>query len=282
MIVRKDQTGGLIMVGQTEHSKMVGQFAAHWGNAQFAEPQPFDAVARAATFHDFGWLRYETAPIVDADGETPNFRDIPNNETRLSEYQWCVDWLLAPDPYASLIVNMHRTGLSRGRYGALVHPKQPVRDLPEFVDAFIARNEQRQAAERAGFDARQVRINYRLLQVWDQLGLYFGCQEPFEHYIEPVPTHYGAEEGEGVKLTLTPRGPRSIVVDPYPFDEADLRVTLVYKHLPRTRFSDLEDFRKAYFKAPTRLMEFELVGAPAQSSETFFPSAVAVGGGGAA
>ena len=58
MIVREDEKGGgLLLVTQTEHSQFVGQLAAHWGNERFASPEPFESVARAATYHDFGYLQ---------------------------------------------------------------------------------------------------------------------------------------------------------------------------------------------------------------------------------
>src|SRR3972149_4635030 len=65
MIIRNDPNGGLILVGQTDHSRFVGQLAAHWGNAHFETPRPYDSVVRAATFHDYGWLRYETSPLIN-------------------------------------------------------------------------------------------------------------------------------------------------------------------------------------------------------------------------
>jgi len=36
MIVRKQPNGELILIGQTDHSRLVGQLAAHWGNRDFA------------------------------------------------------------------------------------------------------------------------------------------------------------------------------------------------------------------------------------------------------
>lgn len=260
MIVRKQPNGDLLLIGQTDHSRLVGLVGAHWGNETFERPRPYDPMARAATFHDFGWLRYETAPSFDpVTGETPNFRDIPSSAQRLEEYQWCVDWLLGPDPYAGLIVNMHRTGLWRGRYGTMQHPPHPIRPQKPEVDAFVARNEARQEREKQQFDADEVWTNYRLLQVWDNLGLYFACAEPCDDYIEPVPVRYGGAKDEGVRMTLTPQSPRRIAFDPYPFGTRPLTVQLGYKRLPSITYPDQESFREAYFKAPTETMAFELV-----------------------
>jgi hypothetical protein len=261
MIVRKESNGELLLVPQTEHSRLVGQLASHWGNDRFARPEPYDSVARAATFHDFGWLRYETAPAFDPQThETPNFRDIPTSPTRLSEYQWCVDWFLGPDKYASLIASMHRTGLWRARYDAIEHPKPVLRPQKADVEAYIEQNEARQQQERSSFDEDQVWTNYRLLQVWDLLGLYFGCQDPYEDYIEPVPASYAnGKPGESVRLKMTPQAPRKVAFDPYPFDVYPLKVQLAYRRLPQITFEDEASFRQAYFRAPLELMEFELV-----------------------
>ena len=264
MIVRKDENGETLLVGQTDHSRLAGQFAAHWGNARFAAPEPFESVARAAAFHDFGYLRYETAPAWNpSTGETPNFRDVVTDEKRLEEYQWCFDWFLGPDPYASYIVNAHRTGLWRGRYAAMKHPEHKIRKQPAEVDAFVERNEaaRKEMLAKYGWDEQQLRINYRLLQVWDLMSLYFSCQEPGEDYIEPVPASYRDREGEGVRITLKPVGPNKVAIDPFPFDVNPCRFQLTARRLTPAKFENADDFYRGYFRAPIVPLEFELIGS---------------------
>ncbi len=261
MIVRKEPNGTLLLVPQTEHSKLVGQFAAHWGNARFATPQPYESIARAATFHDFGWLRYETEPEFDPrSGETPGFRDAHTDATRLDEYRWCIDWFLAHDAYASHLVSMHRTGLWRGRYDAIAQPPARLRPLEPHIEAFIAEFETRRARELAehGWDPLALRTNYRLLQVWDLLGLYLGCQEPYPDAIAPVPVSFGDAEADGVTLTLTPAEHRRVIVDPFPFDVQPLVVQMAAKRLPEQHYETQDAFRTAYFKSSLELMQFEL------------------------
>ncbi len=84
MIVRKDADGSLLLIGQTDHSRLVGQLAAHWGNTQFETPKPYESVVRAATFHDYGWLRYETSPLIRPEtGEPYPFLQVPMTEQQL-------------------------------------------------------------------------------------------------------------------------------------------------------------------------------------------------------
>lgn len=257
MIVRKEAEG-LVLVGQTDHSRLVGQFAAHWGNARFEAPTPYDSVVRAATYHDYGWLSYETNPVITETGETPDFRQVGSKQ--LDSYQWCVDWMSGIDRYSGLIVSMHRTGLWRQRYGTITYPTAfNPRALNDATEAFIKRHEAWQEAEQRTHDPAQVWINYRLLQVWDLLGLYFCCADPGEDRIEPVPENYRAGKGEGASLKLHAEGKRRVALDPYPFDARPLTVQLSAKRLGAQRWPDLLSFRKAYFQAPTELLQFELV-----------------------
>ncbi len=259
MIVRHDGDK-LILIGQTDHSKLVGQFAAHWGNDQFAIPKPYETIARAATFHDFGWLRYETNPVLADNNETPGFRSIAADEDQLKSFQWCIDWLSDVDPYSGLIVSMHRTGLWRGRYNTVAHPTMnAARSLAPGVEEFIATNEARQAQGRAARDEAEVWTNYHLMQVWDLLGLYFCCQDPYEDYIEPVPQTYSADGKAGVKMTLTPKDRTTVAFDPFPFAEKGVEVQLAWKRIPRIKFKDQADFRRAYFQAENEMTTFALI-----------------------
>jgi hypothetical protein len=259
MIVRNEPQGGLLLIGQTDHSRVVGQLAAHWGNDEFASPRPYDSVVRAATFHDYGWLRYETSPLVDPQSGVPyGFTHLPLTDAQLEAYQWSLDWMTDIDPYAGLIVSMHRTGLWRGRYDTIDHP--PAYALPALrpeVEALVERNEAWQRRARIGHDEREVWTNYRLLQIWDLLGLYFCARERRDEFVEPVPTGYA--DRPGTRLFMTPKGEHRVAFRPYPFDTQPCRIQLTARYVPEASFPDVLSFRRAYFRAEVRLLEFELV-----------------------
>jgi hypothetical protein len=120
MIVREETDGSLLLIAQTDHARLSGTFAAHWGSAKFDRPRPFEPAVRAANFHDCGWYRYETKPRLNEEtGKTPNFMHVPLDREQLDAFRWAVDWLTDIDSYAGLLINRHRTGLWRARYGAL-------------------------------------------------------------------------------------------------------------------------------------------------------------------
>jgi hypothetical protein len=258
VIVRKQNDEELILIGQTDHSRLVGQLAANWGNVEFAIPRPYDSVVRAATFHDYGWLRYETNPLLNPEtGEPYSFLQVPLTSKQLESYQWSLDWMAGIDRYSGLIVSMHRTGLWKARYGHIQYPEgYNIRSMTPEITEFVERNEAWQEHERKAWNSEEVWVNYRLMQIWDLLGLYFCCHEPCEDFVEPVPVSYTDEQG--VRLKLTPAGERKVRFDPYPFSSRPCQIQLAFKRLPKTRFENLESFHRAYFQAENGFMQFEL------------------------
>jgi Protein of unknown function (DUF3891) len=257
MIVRYESDGSLVMITQNDHAKLSGLFAAHWGNEQFEKPRPHGSATRAAQYHDAGWLRYETKPHFNADtGKTPNFRQVPNDQTQLDSYQWALDWATAIDGYAGLLISKHRTGLWQSRYDVIKSPSFPARGkLSDGIEAFIARNEAKQKTLAAGLDEKELAINYHLLQVWDLLSLYVCTQERLkDECIDPVPTSYAG--GEGVSVRLRPMSPTRISTEPFPFNQSPFEASLVYRRLPTSQFADAAAFEAAYFEASPQLASF--------------------------
>ena len=261
MIIRDPSNGEVIVIGQTDHSRFVGQLAAHWGNQEVARPDPWESVVRAAIYHDYGWITYETNPQINqATGNPYRFLELPLEDRQLDSYQWCIDWMAATDVYSALIISRHRTGLWKGRYGSIDHParKYDLHKLDQRILELIERNEAWQEKTLQALDPHSRETfptNYRMMQVWDLLGLYFCCQEPYEDAIDPIPTSFA---GKGRRMTMRPVDERSVVFDPYPFDEPSLRVQLSCKRLPAKRYSSAAEFRDAYFKAPNDLLEYRI------------------------
>jgi hypothetical protein len=260
MIVREEPDGSLLLINQTDHAKISGLFAAHWGNPTFDRPRPYESVVRAAFFHDCGWYRYETSPRYDAAaGKTPTFTQVPLDPAQLGAFQWGIDWLTDIDPYAGLLISKHRTGLWRGRYQAIRHPPFVNARVSPAVEAFIAENEARQRGQEAAVDARELRVNYELLQFWDLLSLYFCVRGPYAEYVEPVPVRYA--DAQGVRVTLTPLDAGKVAIEPYPFDVPALAFDVPHRRLPTAKFPDEAGFRASYFQAPPRVLHYEVVKA---------------------
>jgi hypothetical protein len=260
MIVRYESDGSIVMITQNDHAQLSGLFAAHWGNDKFEKPRPNGSLVRAAMFHDRGWIRYETGPQLDRQtGRTPNYRDVPTDRAQLDAFAWAGEWLSAIDPYAGLMISKHRTGLWQRRYGVMIHPPAIQRGtLPSDIQQFITRSEAEQKAASAQLDAKELAINYNLLQVWDMMSLYICSNQVLKaDRIEPVPTDYSGAVGPA--MTLTPVEPRTIALHPYPFDQPSLTTNVIFRRLTQSKFRDSVELQDEYFKTAPHIASFRLV-----------------------
>lgn len=259
MIVRDGTDGGLMLIAQTDHAKVSGQCAAHWGNETFARPEPNEAVVRAAMFHDSGWYDYEASPTIAPDTGRPlNFMQVPWGKPQRSAFEWAIEWMTRIDPYSGLLISKHRTGLQRRRYDKVVHPKFfNTQNLPEDNEDFLARNEATQAERIKAYDEEEFWTNYQLLQAFDLISLFLCNKDVVDDYIDPVPTSYdGKSPAVAVKLK-TLRG-QQVEVDPFPFDVNPLRVQLLRRRMAQKSFADPAAFRAAYFQTVPEAVDFTL------------------------
>ena len=162
----------------------------------------------------------------------------PTTQTQLEAFEWAGDWLSAIDPYAGLMITKHRSGLWQGRYGVITYPPAIQRGtLPPAIQDFIAKSEAKQKVAAETLDAKELAINYNLLQVWDMMSLYICSTEVLKpDKIEPVPMSYSGAAGVG--MTLTPVEANTIALDPYPFDQPSLTTNVIFRRLPQTKFKD--------------------------------------------
>jgi hypothetical protein len=195
--------------------------------------------------------------------------DIPSFEAvELKAYGKNVDWLSSQDPYASLIVSMHRTGLWHNRYNIFTEPagrlrerSQAVQNAKKQLEAKQEEVKQALAAKNPGF-ANELAYNYMVLQIFDLLSLYFCCDgyatdDQFKEYaIAPVRVFYDSDET--VRLTIRPNGAGAVVIDPYPFDVSPVKFSARARVVaPPTEKSEAACV-EAYSKADRQMITFEV------------------------
>ncbi len=251
MLVR-DAGDAWQIVLQTDHAELSGQLAAAWGGPGFARPEPFDSVVRAAARHDDGWAAWERRPRLGGDRIPQSFFTVPA-AVHLAFYRAGVEVVQDEDAYAGLLVSMHMSGLYRERYGVMpTPPRQHDDETRALVDAFVAQEEDRQAALRRVLDCDEAQrwTNYALLQVFDVVSLYFGLADVevgAPGACEGVPVADGADP---VRIAIEPLGPWRVRFDPYPFVESTTALTLRRRLVPKRSWADDDAFRTDFDAAP--------------------------------
>jgi hypothetical protein len=266
-MILQPRDGRLLLIRQTDHAALAGRLAEHWGNSHFSPPVPRQAVLAAAAHHDDGWLLWEAAPRVDPATRRPyQFTDMPLVE-HATFYRAGISRVLAAAPYAGLLVNMHLAGLYQRRYGTdpgmPVKPRTPQEDqaLREIMEQLEGQQRSLRAQLAASgvptpfLEENHLGTNYKLLQVFDRLSLYFCTAPPRETTLAPVPVDY---EGREARLALRPLDAQTVAVSPYPFDTDPLIVGVRASLVPDRAYDNDEDFRAAFAAAPTTELSFVL------------------------
>jgi hypothetical protein len=271
MVIRELKNGRCYVSTQEDHADLAAQFAAHWGNERFSQLRPYRTMIFATTFHDSGYREFEGNPPINVAKGRPyaHREEVPSFEqVELKAYARNVDWVRSHDAYAGLLVSMHRTGLWQNRYNVFTQPTMRQRERSADVQAAKKALEAQQddfkeelGRQNEAFK-NELEYNYRALQVFDLLSLYFCCdgyagEDEFKEYkIAPVRVSYDSEDC--VELRVLPNGANAARFDPYPFDISPLKIAL------RARIMTLDPGKTAtagletYQKAPRHLLTFEV------------------------
>lgn len=259
--------GQLLLIRQTDHAALAGVFAEHWGNTDFARPSPRDPLIAAALHHDDGWLLWEAAPRLDPATRRPyQFTAMPIAE-HVGFYRAGIERVLALSPYAGLLTVMHLAGLYQMRFGSdrSMQPRhlsgEEERVRRQFLNELqqqqetLRRELPRQGVSADWLDEGRLWCNYKLLQIYDRLSLYFCTAPPRPATLEPAPLDY---EGGETQLTLTPLTQRTVAVAPYPFDRSPLPFTLLARLAPDRDYAGDDEFRSLFAAAPVTQLAFEV------------------------
>jgi Protein of unknown function (DUF3891) len=271
MVIRELKDGRCYVALQEDHAELASQFAAHWGNDRFSKLCPYETMVFATTYHDSGYREWEGNPPMNVEKGRPyaHREDVPNFEAvELKAYAKNVDWLCAQDPYAGLIVSMHRTGLWHNRYNIFTEPAGRLRERSQAVQNAKKELEARQeeikkilATKTPGFE-NELAYNYMALQIFDLLSLYFCCdgyrsEQQFKDYaIAPVRVSYDSHET--VRLTIRPNGDGAVIFDPYPFDLSPLTFSARARIVAPPKEKSQATCVDAYHKAPRQQLKFQV------------------------
>ena len=271
MVIRELKDGRYYVSLQEDHAELAAQFAAHWGNNRFSKLRPYETMVFATTYHDSGYREWEGKPPMNVGKGRPyaHREDIPHFEdVELKAYARNVEWLTAQDPYAGLLVSMHRTGLWHNRYNIFTEPagrlrerSLPVQNAKKDMEAKQEELKRTLAAGNSGFD-NELAYNYMALQIFDLLSLYFCCDgyaadEQFKEYaIAPVRISY--ESDDAVRLTIRPNGAGAVMMDPYPFDATPLQFSARARIVAPPREKTESACVDAYQKAARQMVTFQV------------------------
>lgn len=244
MIVQSAPQGQAhFVITQTDHARMSGQLARAWGNAQFAPLRPREPMEFVTAHHDEGWPVVDDAFLLDARTNLPyHLTQTPLPELIKTGVGSPV-FNEAHHPYSGLISSMHTWGLYNGRYG--LSDKIFINSIPADyrpqVDALLNGEIARQERLKQQLNAPESDMaawcapahlfhNYKLLQFFDTLALYFHTT----HEAVRAPAQFlnvPQDVDNDITISVHPISTGIYSVKPYPFAEKRLEIFVEGRYL---------------------------------------------------
>ena len=217
-----------------EHNALCGQFVRAFGNDEFERCEPHEEMVYVVSHHDYGWDEFDRDPVLDdrsglprgiGTAPVPGGTDTGRRSAEVNE---------ARHLYCGLLSSMHSWGLYHGRYGYSEFRVRPGgstsipvgpndrEDVDRMLEGEIARQERIRETLAADpetapwVEEAHIVQNYKQLQFFDTLALYFNLRHETDRGIETftcVPRDADTDAG----VTVTPRGDGVYAFDPFPF-----------------------------------------------------------------
>jgi hypothetical protein len=199
MIVR-ERSDSYVLIKQHEHGLISGEFARHWGEKFL----PLEPTLYAIANHDTGWQTLDASVRWNEQtGKPYSFANYPI-KPKLRAYKNGLDFLETREPYAACLCSMH--------YASLAGDSE---DEARFRESEAGRQRKiKSAIDRK--EADNLRYNFRLLQLCDDLSLFVCLNEPGrnEH-----PWYQDGFSFEGTKFGPVWEDRHTLWLDPNPFSE---------------------------------------------------------------
>lgn len=274
MMISGHMDSRLVLVLQTDHSRVAGLLAAHWGNAEFAEPAPYDSMVLAAEEHDAGWWEWEIRPTLTDEGYPMDYIGSVGRlgSVWLEFYRRGIERVAERDAYAGLMILMHAEGLCTRGKGLISHMPDfsSIPEVRDALDRWEARREQLVDQLRGSAKYRDVATegalwrNFKLMEVFDQLAQFVCNRYPFDSETRrngPTDTIGHVPVGPGrddITLTVDVLDGARARVHPYPFDRSPLRIQIPARLVPDRAYESQEAFLREFHRAERRVIDYSL------------------------
>jgi hypothetical protein len=271
-MIRIETDSGWVLVEHPEHARLAGRFAAHWGNADFAPPEPRADVLIAVARHDDAWATRDAQPFLTREGRPSAFsRELVGRYSAFEEIDFAdylavrgraAEAVASDNPYAAIIISMHtvsllttQADLSGLQAGDLelhrLFIENERRRQGELI-ASLARDPARAGAVEPG----PLRRAFEFLQACDSFSLGVCVRYPSAKNLRHA---HPRRDGTMTEITCTPLGDDTYRLAPYPLDRDALLLELPCRTVAGGTFPDQESLRSAWAAAPVGRMKVRIV-----------------------
>ncbi len=271
-MIRIETDAGWTLIEHREHARLAGRIAAHWGNDEFAVPEPRADILEAVTRHDDAWVVRDAVPFLTREGRPGAFSQelVGKNgafeEIDFADYlavrERATEAVAADNPYAAIIVSMHTFDLVASQTDPQALSEWDRKLRRRFLDGQLHRQVELigllegRSPLNEDLGPTEVLRAFEFLDACDSLSLAMCVR--FPRAISLRHTHPRRDE-TSAELVCTPLGGDTYRVAPYPFDKDQLNFEAPCRNVAGKTFAGDEAFHAAYAAAPIGRLEVTIV-----------------------
>lgn len=222
-----------------QHAAFAGRLAGAFGNDEFPAIDPVGAFMDLVLHHDDGWNAIDADPPLDPATGLPYTLERTPPQYLFATMQNSPDLNEARGALQGVLDSMHICGIYNGRYGLaekldLSHLPAGAREKIEQRLAAEAARQQRlkaQLRDQGGPDERALFAQYKLLQFFDMLALYFN-RRPASTRGEQRFLHVPRIEKSDATVQVTELPDGRYAFQPFPFCREGQQVFCEGRYLP--------------------------------------------------
>lgn len=219
-----------LVITMEQHTAFAGALARAFGNETFEPVRPEAEMLYVVDHHDAGWRPYDAQPEADPSTGLPYHLGESPRAVTIATGTGSAEFNEAHHPYCGLLSSMHIWGLYNGRYGysdkVLINavPEEWRPAFDEMLDAQLVRQERLKDTLRADpktapwVEEAHLFQNYKQLQLFDTLALYFHCAHPGARG-KATFLHVPKSATADVDVTIEPLGEKRYRFAPFPWRE---------------------------------------------------------------
>jgi hypothetical protein len=269
MIVQSAPQGGKhFVITMDQHTSFSAQLASAFGNEQFEAIEPRSQMLHVIEHHDAGWRDLDAAALRDPETGLPyNLVKTPF-ERILKTSSASPDFNGKTHPFCELMSSMHSWGLYNGRYGmsekvlldGLADENRSNADT--MLNHEIARQERLKSElssnpeTAAWIDDLHLFQNYKQLQLFDTMALYFNCFHPGSRGQDTF-THVPTTAESDTSVSIEELGDGRYRLAPFPFQGQDVEVSFNGRYMSPVDSGD--DVKEILDRAPIETQTVRLV-----------------------
>lgn len=265
------------VIRQIDHAHTAGSLAVHFGNQKFDAIIPRDIMEYVISHHDQGWEAIDAAPQMDPKTGLPYHLGQTPLATLLKTNEGSPAYNEEHHPFAGLISSMHTRGFYNGGYGLRESTYKDV--LPAETHAplegLLNREEERQNRLKAQLRAEPDTAhwadeafympNYKLLQFFDSLALYFHLTHPSQH--GEATFNVPLNHQQDVMITLKPVTMGLYSLSPYPFAISEVEVNTEGRYVMPVGEGESVNMTDYMYAQPITTQSYRLV--PVEGEQTY-------------